>query len=528
MSLNLATILYDSARDYADQIALISEDRSVSFEELEKWSKKIASVLSSLGIERGDHVAVMIPNVPEFTAAYFGILTLGGVVVPVNTMLLESEIAFLLEHSDARCFICWSPYSEKCFRAFHKVDDCKNLLFFGKDSERESMNIRAKHDFAHSFSIAALEPLLQDAAEDFDIAQTGPDETAVILYTSGTTGRPKGAELSHFNMYSNAFYTAKHCVQFYPEDVGLGILPLFHSFGQTVVQNAMIIVGAKMVLVPQFEPKKALMQIEQHKITFIAAVPTMIHLLLQNQKRHSVEVSSLRLIVSGGASLPPVLAREFESVFGITISEGYGLSETAPITNYSAGTDPQHKPGSIGPEILGTHVRIMRDDGTFAEPEEIGELVVRGHNVMKGYYKDPLATQSVMQNGWFRTGDLARVDREGFFYIVDRKKDVIIRAGMNIYPREIEELLLHHPSVKEASIVGIVDETLSENIVGFVVLQESSACTAEELLRYCRDHLASFKCPKIIRFLEIFPKGPSGKILKRELRDQFEASKKDS
>lgn len=519
MSLNLATILYDSARNYADQIALISEERSFSFVELEDWAKRIASALKSIGIKRGDHVALMVPNVPEFTAAYFGILALGAVVVPVNTMLLENEIAYVLEHSDARCFICWSAYGEKCFKAFHKVDYCKNLFFFGEGSEQARVGIRTKYDYSNGLSVAALEPFLKDADSEIDIEQTGPDETAVILYTSGTTGRPKGAELSHFNMYSNAFYTANHSVQFYPDDVGLGILPLFHSFGQTVVQNAMIIAGAKMVLVPQFEPKKTLPQIEKHRITFIAAVPTMLHLLLQNQKRHAVDASSLRLVVSGGASLPIALSEEFERVFGIVVSEGYGLSETSPITNYTAGVNENHKRGSIGPQIVGTHVRIMRDDGSFAEPNEVGELVVRGHNLMKGYYKDPLATKSVMQNGWFRTGDVARMDEDGYFYIVDRKKDVIIRAGMNIYPREIEEVLLNHPSVQEVSVVGIEDETLSENIVAFVVLREDNPCTSTELLRYCREKLAPFKCPKVMKFLDSLPKGPSGKILKRELKN---------
>jgi long-chain acyl-CoA synthetase len=301
-------------------------------------------------------------------------------------------------------------------------------------------------------------------------------------------------------------------------DVGLGILPLFHSFGQTAIQNAFIIAGAKVVLVPQFEPKKALLQIAQHKVSFIAAVPTMFHLLLQHQKRNPVDVSSLRSVLSGGASLPLALAEEFQKVFGIVLPEGYGLSETSPITNYAGMGNRGPKPGSIGPQITGTHVRIMRDDGTFAEPDEIGELVVRGHNLMKGYYKDRLATQAVMHNDWFRTGDVAKADADGYFFIVDRKKDVIIRAGMNIYPREIEEVMLRHPAVKEISVIGVQDDTLSENVVAFVVLAEGESCTSEVLLKYCREHLAPFKCPKTVRFVEALPKGPTGKILKRELR----------
>jgi len=521
MSLNLATILDDSAEQYPDRIALVSDDRSYTYRELSVWSKKIAEALTSFKIRRGDHVAIMIPNVPEFTAAYFGILSLGGVVIPINMMLLENEIAYLLNHSDAKCLLAWSAYSERCFKAFQSVDDCEYLILLGEHAETEYQKLApyfAPNDSHRSNTLSVLELLLEDKPGQFDTAQTGPDDTAVILYTSGTTGRPKGAELSHFNMFSNAFYTAHHCVMYSNMDVGLGILPLFHSFGQTVIQNAFIIAGAKVVLVPQFEPKKALHQIEQHKVSFIAAVPTMFHLLLQHQKRNPVDVSSVRLAISGGAPLPLVLANEFQEVFDTVFSEGYGLSETSPITNYSLMGNREPKPGSIGPQIVGTQVRIMRNDGTFAEPEEVGELVVRGHNLMKGYYKDPLATRAVMYNGWFRTGDIGKMDADGFFYIVDRKKDVIIRAGMNIYPREIEEVLLHHPAVKEVAVIGVQDDTLSENVVAFVVPVEGGSCTSESLLKYCREHLALYKCPKTIRFLDALPKGPTGKILKRELR----------
>ena len=521
MSLNLASILDDSAEQYPNRVALVSDDRLYTYRDLDIWSKKIAETLSAFGIRRGDHVAIMIPNVPEFTAAYFGILKLGGVVIPINTMLLENEVGYLLNHSDAKCLLAWSAFSERCFKAFQSVDHCEHLILLGEHAETEYQKLLpcfAPNDSHRTNTLSVLAPLLKDKPGQFDTAQTGSDDTAVILYTSGTTGRPKGAELSHFNMFSNAFYTAHHCIIYTNLDVGLGILPLFHSFGQTVIQNAFIIAGAKVVLVPQFEPKKALQQIEQHKISFIAAVPTMFHLLLQHQKRNPLDVSSVRLTISGGAPLPLALADEFQKVFGTVLAEGYGLSETSPITNYSLMGNREPKPGSIGPQIVGTQVRIMRDDGTFAEPGEVGELVIRGHNLMKGYYKDRLATQAVMQGGWFRTGDVGRVDADGFFYIVDRKKDVIIRAGMNIYPRDIEEVLLRHPAVKEVSVIGVQDETLSENVVAFVVLVDGESPAPEALLKYCREHLALFKCPKTVHFLDALPKGPTGKILKRELR----------
>ena len=520
MSLNLATVLHDAAVRFPERISLQSEERAFTFPEMSLWAKKISSALASIGIKRGDHVVLMAPNVPEFTAAYFGILNLGAVVVPINTMLVGQEIAYLLEYSDASCFICWAPYADRCLKAFRTVDDCEHLIFIGPDSEKELDKLRLLNDSLQNV-VFAMEQLIQPFSGDFDTVQTGPGDTAVILYTSGTTGRPKGAELSHFNMYSNAFYCAYNIMHFTEDDVGIGILPLFHSFGQTVIQNAMMITGSKIVLVPQFEPKKALYQILQHRITFIAAVPTMFHMMLQHKKRHNIDTSSLKLAVSGGASLSVSLFEEFREAFALDIREGYGLSETSPITNFTP-IFGLNKAGSIGPAIIGTQVRIMNDAGDFLNPNEIGELVVRGHNVMKGYYKDPLATQAAFINDWFRTGDVAKMDEDGYVYIVDRKKDVIIRAGMNIYPREIEELLLHHPSVKEVSVVGIADATLSENVIAFVSLVEGSNTTSDELLRYCRDHLAPFKCPKTVHFLEQLPKGPTGKIQKRDLKELLE------
>ncbi len=524
MSLNLATILEDAAQRFPENIFLVSEDQTCTYSRMYLWSKKIAGVIASFGIKRGDHVAVVIPNVPEFSAVYFGLLAVGAVVVPINTMFLENEIAYQLEQADVSCVIAWSPFAEKCFNAFRALDECRNLFFLGPQSEEAAEKFQIGESRLDEMGIAfpktvfALEPLLEKEAGDFDTVQTDPGDTAVILFTSGTTGRPKGAELSHFNMYSNALYATEKIVFFAPGDVLLGILPLFHSFGQTVVQNAVVVGGATTVLVPQFEPKKALAQIEQYKVTFICAVPTMFHLMIQNQKRHPFDVSSLRQVVSGGAPLPRTISEEFKIVFGVDLQEGYGLTETSPISNFTARGELV-KPHSIGPQAFGCHVRIKREDGSFAETEEVGEVVIRGHNVMKGYYKDPLATQLVYQNGWFHTGDLGRVDSDGYFYIVGRKKDMIIRGGMNIYPREIEEVLLRYPGVKEAAVIGIPDETLSENVFAYVILNEGVECTSEELLRYCREQLAAFKCPKIVRFLDQFPKTSTGKVLKQNLRE---------
>ena len=520
MGLNLATTLVDSAVQYPDHLAIICDGRQTTFEELDRWSAKIGEILLAQGLQRGDNVMLLAPNVPEFTAAYFGILRVGGVVVPINTLLLEREIADLLEHSDAKYFIAWHGHAEKCLAAFETIGSCVNMFFIGASREQLPENILAHYANGplHRPTKFVLDEMLPHVPGVVDCVQTNPDDTAVILYTSGTTGKPKGAELSHFNIFTNALYTKEKILYISKDSITIAVLPLFHTFGQTAIQNSSVLAGSTIIMVPQFEPKRLLGEIEKHRVTCIAAVPTMYNLMIQTQRRKAFDTASLKVAVSGGASLPVAMHREFEEVFGFKIVEGYGLSETSPITNITPADTSAIKPGSIGPALFGTQVRIMRDDGTFAEVGEVGELVVRGHNVMKGYYKDPRTTEASFTNGWFRTGDVARMDEDRYFYIVDRKKDVIIRAGMNIYPREVEEVLHRHPAVREVSVIGIPDETLSESVVAFVVLAEGQQVTADALQKYCREHLAVFKCPKSVVFVEQLPKGPTGKILKRELR----------
>ncbi len=520
MGLNLASGLIDSAHHYPKHPAVVCDDRVFSYTEMDRWSAKIAEVLLSQGFRKGDNVLLVAPNVPEFTAAYYGILRVGGVVVPVNTLLLQNEIADLLEHSDSKFMIVWHTLAEKCVRAFESVDSCQRLFVMGARREELPESIMAHYSQGplHQPKKFILDEMIDYVPGKIDCVQTRSDDTAVILYTSGTTGRPKGVELSHFNIFSNALYSKEKSLFIEHSSVTIAVLPLFHTFGQTAIQNASMMAGATMVMVPQFEPKKMLGEIEKHGVTCMAAVPTMYNLMIQTQRRRPFDTASLSVAISGGASLPIAIYREFEEVFGFKIIEGYGLSETSPIVCVTPANSPMNKAGSIGPELFGTQARIMRNDGTFAEANEVGELVVRGHNVMKGYYKDPSATDAAFFNGWLKTGDVARVDEDGYFSIVDRTKDVIIRAGMNIYPREVEEILHHHPAVREVSVVGVSDETLSESVVACVVLADGAEVTARELQKYCRDHLAVYKCPKVIEFMEQLPKNSTGKILKRELK----------
>ena len=519
MGLNIVSCLLDSAARFADRLAIVCEDRSFTFADLDRWTAQIAEVLLAQGLKKGDHVALLAPNVPEFTAVYYAVLRVGGVVVPINTLFLPNEIASLLEHSDAQFMVVWHSLAEKGADAFEQIDSCRKLFFVGTDRKTLPPALLPK---SNGKSRLLLDELTVEMPGTVDCCQTSPDDSAVILYTSGTTGKSKGVELSQFNIYSNALYTTEpRALDIQPTSVTVAVLPLFHTFGQTAIQNASIMSGAKMVMIPQFEPRRVLDEMGKNGATHIAAVPTMYNLILQTQRRYRYDLASLEVAVSGGASMPVSVFHEFAEVFGIKINEGYGLSETSPVACMTPVGNALNKPGSIGPEFRGTQVRIVRDDGTFAEVEEVGELVIRGHNVMKGYYKDSVATAAAfLDGGWFRSGDIAKMDADRYFYIVDRAKDVIIRGGMNIYPREIEEVLHHHPAVSEAAVVGIPDKTLSENVVAFVTVVSGASVTTLELQKYCRDRLALYKCPKTIEFLEQMPKNSTGKIMKRTLREQ--------
>jgi long-chain acyl-CoA synthetase len=508
MSLNLAHYLDISAGLYPEKTAVMLDDHALTYRELAAAANRVASVLRSLGVERGDKVAVMVPNVPEFTAVYFGILRAGATVVPVNCLLKGHEIMYYLEDSDAKAFFTWHGFYEESLKAFNLVETCQHLIVVTPPGDNGSSNGSFGSD-------PTLNALLESIPADSDVEQTMPDDTAVILYTSGTTGHPKGAELTHFNMWYNALYTRDHICRLTHEDVALTVLPLFHSFGQTVVQNAGILAGATLTMLPSFDTHRALRVIERDRVTFVAAVPTMYYFMLSANDRR--DLSSIRMAVSGGAALAVDVLHRFHERFGVRILEGYGLSETSPVASFNV-LERESKPGSIGVPIWGCDMRIMREDGSFAVPGEVGEIVCRGHNIMKGYYKKPAATEEAIVDGWFHTGDLAQMDEDGYFYIVDRKKDLIIRGGMNIYPREIEEVLYGHPDVLEASVVGVPDVARGEEVKAFVALRPEAETTIDDLRAYCRERLARFKCPREFEILPSLPKGPTGKILKRELR----------
>ncbi len=507
MSLNLAQYLEISAESYADRTAVILDDYKFTYAEVNAFAKRIANILVDKGIEKGDKVAVMIPNTPHFPMVYYGILNTGATVVPVNVLLKSHEIQYYLEDSDAKVFVTWRGFYDEAVHAFNATDTCHQLLVV---STPDDMDAPPEGEL--------LMPLVLGASHEFDLIQTMPDDTAVILYTSGTTGRPKGAELTHFNMFFNAYYAKEKIIQARPDDVALAVLPLFHSFGQTCIMNAGFMAGATITMVPQFDTEHVVKVIERDKVTVIGLVPTMYAFLLNCAEDHDCDLSSLRMAVSGASSLPVEIINQFKEKFGLQILEGYGLSETSPVASFNV-TDRPCKPGSIGIPIWGCEMRIMREDGSFAEAEEVGEIVIRGHNVMKAYYKKPVATKETIINGWLHTGDLGKCDEDGYFYIVDRLKDIIIRGGMNIYPREVEEVLHAHPAVLEVAVVGVPDALRGEEVKAYAALRDGQSVTEHVLREYCLERLAKYKCPKAVEIVPALPKGPTGKILKRELRE---------
>jgi long-chain acyl-CoA synthetase len=493
MSLNLASLLSESAERSPGAPAIRLGEVELTYAELDERSARLATLLEQKGVERGDRVGVMLPNVPEFPVAYYGVLRAGAIVVPMNVLLKQREIAFYLEDSGAEVLLAWHGF-------------CEEARAGAAEAGAELVEIEP----------AALAATLAEHEPTPGLAATAEDDTAVILYTSGTTGKPKGAELTHANLARNADVSARTTSEISAGDVVLGALPLFHSFGQTVAMNASLSVGACLTLVPKFDPGAALATMQRDGVTHFYGVPTMYGALLHHPERESFDTSSLRICITGGASMPVEVLRGFEEAFGAKVMEGYGLSETSPVA-CSNHPDRERKPGSIGSPIEGVEMQVVDENDQPVAQGEVGEIVIRGHNIMKGYWQRPEATEEAMRGGWFHSGDMARTDEDGYFYIVDRKKDLIIRGGYNVYPREVEEVLYEHPKIREAAVVGVAHDEWGEEIGAAVVLHEGEQLGPEEVSAYVKDRIAAYKYPRLVWFLDELPKGPTGKILKREI-----------
>ncbi|GAA3208793.1 long-chain fatty acid--CoA ligase [Actinocorallia longicatena] len=504
MSFNLATMLRESRLAEPDKPLCHVNELTFTYAQVDEISGRVATSLAGLGLERGDRVAIQLPNLPQFLFLYFAILKAGLVAVPINPLLKAQEIGYHLRDSGARLLVTFELFAEEAARGAADVPVfVVNLP--GGDVRPEGTRHFDELYFA------------EDTGE---IAATAADDVAVLLYTSGTTGAPKGAELTHFQLYMNCTVGGE-LFGFREDDIGLAVLPLFHVFGLSSVLNVAVRYTGTIVLVPRFEVGPVLDAIERHGCTIFSGVPTMYFALLRAD-RAGRDLGSLRVGVSGGASIPEEIIREFEEEFpGVVILEGYGLSETASTATFNISAE-QRKVGSVGKAIWGVQVAVVDEKGASLPPgpDHVGEIVIKGHNVLKGYHDRPEASAAALRGGWFHTGDLGYLDEDGYLFIVDRIKDLIIRGGYNVYPREVEEVLFAHPSIAEAAVIGKADERLGEEIVACVVLHPGtdSATAAEEITTYCAERLASYKRPREIRIMDALPISPTGKILKRELR----------
>ena len=515
--LNLSMLIEDNARKFGDREAIVCGPTRLTYRQLNAMACQVAGGLRARGIGPGDKVALTCPNLPYFPIVYFGVLKAGATVVPLNVLLKAPEIEYHLKDSDARAYFCFEgtpelPMGQIGLQGFRAAQTCEHFILITSDP-------RAQAPEAGTTTLGAI---MAGQPPTCETADRDPDDTAVILYTSGTTGRPKGAELTHSNMLMNAMVSRDlYLAEMRDRNVSLVVLPLFHSFGQTCQMNALLFQGGALVLVPRFDPGVVLDLMVKEQVNFFDGVPTMFWALLNHAQTTGMDTAPirehLRLCVSGGSALPVELLRAFERAFGVPILEGYGLSETSPVISFNQ-IGLERKPGSIGLPMFATELRVVDDNDRDAPTGQPGEIVARGHSVMKGYYKRPEATAEAMRGGWFHTGDIAYMDADGYLFIVDRKKDMILRGGYNVYPRELEEVLMTHPAVSLAAVVGVPHPTHGEEVKAYIIRKPGENISSDELIAWCRERMAAYKYPRIIEFRDTLPMTATGKILKRELR----------
>lgn len=492
---NLSLNLVATARDYPDRPALRCDALELTFSQFDAAAARVATFLEREGIAPGDRVGLMLSNTPAFAVAFYGILRRGAVAVPMNPLLKAREIEFYLTNTGAKALFATPAFAQEA-----------------------AAGTAAAGAECWLTDDASLARMTADLPEQESPVERADTDTAVVLHTSGTTGKPKGAELTHGGLNCNQEVSTRTLIAVGPDDVVMGCLPLFHVFGMTCGLNSAVAAGALLTLMPRFDPLKAVEVIARDRVTVFQGVPTMYSAMLGVASAATPDATeSLRVCVSGGASLPVQVLTDFEKAFSATILEGYGLSETSPVACFNH-PDRDRKPGSIGIPIEGVEMRIVDVSGTEIPTGEAGEIQIRGHNVMKGYWNLPEATSSAISaEGWFATGDIGKVDDDGYFYIVDRKKDLIIRGGFNVYPREIEEVLYEHEDVAEAAVLGLPHESLGEEIGAAVALKDGAQAGPDELREFVKERVAAYKYPRHIWILDELPKGPTGKLVRREI-----------
>lgn len=523
MTLTLAGILAESAGRHPDRTAVVLGAERVTYRELWEQTRRYAAALAEQGVGPGDRVAVLLPNVPDFPRVYYAVLSLGAVVVPVHGLLVAREIAYLLRDSGARLLVTGGPLLAQGGAAAAEAGVPVVTVLNGPASA-DGADPDPGAPPALDRRAAALPPIGTLVGRD-------AQDEAVILYTSGTTGFPKGAVLTQLNMTMNALVTVTSVIDLRPDDVILGCLPLFHSFGQTCAMNAGFFAGSTLVLMPRFDGAAALALLATERVSVFMGVPTMYIGLLAaaRQVPDGPPALWLRKAISGGASLPLAVLEAFADVYGADVYEGYGLSETSPVATFNQEIFGR-KPGTVGRPVWGTEARIaapeVEERIEFLPDGQVGEVVLRGHNIFAGYLNNPQATAAVLVDGWFRSGDLGSLDGDGFLTIVDRKKDLILRGGFNVYPREVEEVLAGHPGVAQVAVIGLPDATHGEEICAVVVPRPNGSngtdgsdggLDAPTLIAWARERMGAHKYPRRVEFAAELPLGPSGKVLKREL-----------
>jgi long-chain acyl-CoA synthetase len=496
--MNIARNLEHAARLFGDRTALVFEGDGLSYRLLEDRSARLADALQRKGIGRGDRVALFLPNIPAFVLAYYATQKLGAIAVSINARSTRSEARFILQDSTARMVFTTAE-----LRAQVPVADLPDLEHV----------VICEGDAGADLALGAL---LATATAALPAIDAGRDDAAAILYTSGTTGTPKGATLSQGNVMSNVWSFVHNCGM-RPEDRILVPLPLFHCFGQNALLNSGLAAGSTLVLQRAFRPDTALQAVQEEGITLFFGVPTMFLALLDRATPE--HMCTVRYYFSAAAKLPEEVERRWSLKFNSPVTQGYGLTETSPFASYNGFL--QHRPGTIGTPIENVEMKVVDvTTGADVAVGELGELVIKGPNVMLGYWNKPVETEQVLKNGWFRSGDIGRMDADGYFHIADRLKDMIDVGGMNVYPVQVENVLYEQGEVAEAAVFGIPDELMGERVCAHVVLKPGSTATAEQLLGFCRERLADFKVPRVLELVGELPKNPAGKVLKRVLRDK--------
>ncbi len=517
----LTDIVTRCESEFPERVALIFRDHPTSFGDMATAVRRLAAGFESLGIEPGERIGLLLPNCPPFVYAYYAAVLIGAVVVPSNPLLKPAELAYIWRDCDLRLIVTVPQLLPVVQAARQSLPGLRHIVSILPREELPDLSLAEAVE-----GFVTLPDLMRQGAVRLATGQASSaparraEECAVIIYTSGTTGYPKGAMLSHFNLMRNV-EQVQEAFRFYPDDRFITILPLFHAFAGTVCMHTALAVGAASVLMENFSPARAYETMERHGITIFCGVPAIFQALLQFPADRDYDLAKLRILVSGGAPLPAPVLHALEARFKLPVLEGDGPTECSPATS----VNPLHgvrKVGSVGLPLPGVEIAIFDDDDNALSADEMGEIVVRGDNVMLGYLNQPEATAEAMRGGWYHTGDIGKIDSDGYIYILDRKKDMILVGGLNVYPREVEEVLFHHPAIADVAVIGLPDSVRGEEVVAVVVLRPKISVTDRDLIAFCRESLANYKVPRRILHREALPRGGTGKVVKRLLKKELE------